>query len=149
MPGRLNNFPFPVPLLLYTHGKADTDILMYVLKLDQKLACCLEMCGIEINRRGEQGRNVCCSLAASARLGLHSRARHSSCPTASVRIYRALLFPTCRVTVMCFLTYVTASNKQEMPFKSRSRSNQSVRYGTWQVAEGCRTDPQPDGTKSK
>lgn len=47
--GHLTNFPFPVPLLLYTHGNADTDILMYILKLDQTLVCCLEMCGTEIN----------------------------------------------------------------------------------------------------
>lgn len=47
--GHLTNFPFPVPLLLYTHGNREMDILMYILKLDQMLVCCLEIRGIEIN----------------------------------------------------------------------------------------------------
>lgn len=78
-----DKFPFPCPpAFLYTHGNADMEILMYILKVDRKFMCCLEMCGTEINHRGEKGRHVCRSLAALVCLGLHNRVRHSSCPTA-------------------------------------------------------------------
>lgn len=70
--GHVTNFPFPVPLLLYTHGDADMDIFTCLLKVDQSWVCCLEMCGTGINHRGEQGMNTCCSLAAWAGSGLHN-----------------------------------------------------------------------------
>lgn len=54
------------------------DIFTYILKVDQTLMCCLEMCGTEINHRGEQGRNMCCCLADWVCLELHNQARHGS-----------------------------------------------------------------------
>lgn len=76
--GRVTNLPFPVPLLLYTHGNADMDIFTCLLKVDQSLVCCLEMCGTGINHRAEQGKNMCCCLAAWAGSGLHNWARQGS-----------------------------------------------------------------------
>lgn len=75
--GHLTNFPSTISLLFYTHENVDMDILMYILKLDQMLVCCLELCGVEINDR-EQGRNMYCSLAALVCSGLHNQARHGS-----------------------------------------------------------------------